>query len=84
MAGTLIAILMLTVLGLPLALLLDRSSRGPLLLGVAFLQGSGAIFLLLLSLSLGLTLTPGTLNGLQGRQASDLQQAQQLQQELGN
>ena len=52
MAGTLVAILMLTVLGLPLALLLDRSSRGPLLLGVAFLQGSGAMFLLLLSLSI--------------------------------
>ncbi len=52
MAGTLIAILTLTVLGLPLALLLDRSARGPLLLGSSFLDGSGAVFLLLLLLSI--------------------------------
>lgn len=51
MASTLVAILSITVLGLPLALLLDRTARGPLLLGVAFLQGSGAIFLLMLALS---------------------------------
>ena len=52
MAATLIAILTLTVLGLPLALLLDRTARGPMLVGTAFLQGSGAIFLVLLALSL--------------------------------
>ena len=51
MAGTLIAILTLTVLGLPVALLLDRSARGPLLLGASFLDGSGSVFLLLLLLS---------------------------------
>ena len=51
---------------------------------VSAISRTASWFLLLLSLSLGLTLTPGTLNGLQGRQASDLQQAQQLQQELGN
>ena len=52
MAGTLIAILSLTVLGLPLALLIDRSARGPLLIGASFLHGSGAVFLLLLMFSI--------------------------------
>ena len=48
MAAVLIAILSLTVLGIPIALALDRAARGPLLLGTAFLYGSGAVFLILL------------------------------------
>jgi hypothetical protein len=48
MAAVLIAILSLTVLGIPIALALDRSARGPLLLGAAFLYGVGAVFLVLL------------------------------------
>jgi hypothetical protein len=52
MTPTLIAILSLTVLGIPIALSNDRRSRGPLLLGTAFLYGSGAMFLVLLTLSI--------------------------------
>jgi hypothetical protein len=48
MAAVLIAILSLTVLGIPIALALDRAARGALLLGTAFLYGSGAVFLILL------------------------------------
>jgi len=48
MAAVLIAILSLTVLGIPIALALDRGARGPLLIGTAFLYGSGAVFLILL------------------------------------
>jgi hypothetical protein len=51
MTAVVVAILSLTVLGLPVALAVDRSSRGPLLLGTAFLYGSGAIYLVLLGLS---------------------------------
>lgn len=52
MTPTLIAILSLTVLGIPIALAADRRSRGPLLLGTSFLYGSGAIFIVLLTLSI--------------------------------
>src|SRR5204863_10052709 len=41
MAPVLIAILSLTVLGIPIALALDRAARGMLLVGTAFLYGSG-------------------------------------------
>ena len=50
MAAVLIAILSLTVLGIPLVLALDRHARGFELMGLAFLYGSGAVFLLLLVL----------------------------------
>src|SRR5438445_13332137 len=52
MTPVLIAILSLIVLGIPVALAIDRSARGPLLLGTAFLYGSGTIFLVLLALSI--------------------------------
>ena len=52
MLPVLIAILSMTVLGLPIVLAIDRSARGPLLLGTAFLYGSGLIFLALLALSM--------------------------------
>jgi hypothetical protein len=52
MTSALIAILSLEVLGIPIALAVDRNARGPLLIGTAFLYGSGAMFLLLLSLSI--------------------------------
>ncbi len=52
MTAALVAILSMTVLGLPVALAVDRQSRGPLLLGTAFLYGSGAIFVVLLALSI--------------------------------
>jgi hypothetical protein len=48
MGITLFAILSMTVVGLPIALALDRNARGPMLLGLAFLYGSGWIFLVLL------------------------------------
>jgi hypothetical protein len=50
MAAILIAILSLTVLGIPITLAMDRGARGFELLGLAFLYGSGAMFLLLLVL----------------------------------
>jgi len=52
MIPTLIAILSLTVLGIPMALSVDRNSRGPMLIGTSFLYGSGTMFLVLLTLSL--------------------------------
>ena len=52
MTPALIAILSLTVLGIPIALNADRGSRGTLLIGTAFLYGSGAMFLVLLTLSI--------------------------------
>lgn len=52
MAPTAIAILSLLVLGLPATLAVDRRARGPLLLGAAFLYGSGVIFLVMLALSI--------------------------------
>ncbi|MGH9420856.1 MAG: hypothetical protein ACRD3J_12840, partial [Thermoanaerobaculia bacterium] len=52
MTSALIAILTLTGLGLPISLAADRRSRGPLLIGTSFLYGSGAIFIVLLALSI--------------------------------
>ncbi len=52
MTATLIAILTLTVLGIPIALSADRSSRGPMIIGTSFLYGSGTMFLVLLTLSI--------------------------------
>ncbi|HXA17335.1 MAG TPA: hypothetical protein VN380_10100 [Thermoanaerobaculia bacterium] len=52
MTSTLIAILSLTVLGIPIALSVDRNSRGPMIIGTSFLYGSGAMFLVLLTLSI--------------------------------
>ena len=52
MTATIIAILTLTVLGIPIALAVDRNARGPLLIGTAFLYGSGTMFLVLLALSI--------------------------------
>lgn len=46
------ATLSLLILGLPVALALDRRASGPLLLGTAFLYGSGLIFFVLLLLSI--------------------------------
>jgi hypothetical protein len=51
MTPVLVAILSLTVLGVPITLAVDRRARGPLLVGASFLYGSGAIFLVLLALS---------------------------------
>jgi hypothetical protein len=51
MIAALIAILSMTVLGLPITLAVERRARGPLLVGASFLYGSGAIFLILLALS---------------------------------
>jgi len=51
MTAALIAILSMTVLGLPITLAVDRRARGPLLVGASFLYGSGAIFLILLAVS---------------------------------
>jgi len=67
MTPTLIAILSLTVLGIPIALAVDRRARGPLLVGASFLYGSGTMFIVLLALSVAhirwslLTVTATTL-----------------------
>ena len=50
MTPALITILSLTVLGIPIALSNDRNSRGAMLIGTSFLYGSGAMFLVLLTL----------------------------------
>jgi hypothetical protein len=52
MTAVVIAILSMTVLGLAVALALDPALRGPLLLGLAFLYGSGCVFLAMFVLSL--------------------------------
>jgi len=52
MTSTLIAILTLTAFGIPITLAIDRRARGPLLVGTAYLYGSGTIFLLLLAMSI--------------------------------
>jgi len=52
MTATLIAILSLTVFGVPIALAVDRRARGPLLVGTAFLYGSGTMYFVLLGLSI--------------------------------
>jgi hypothetical protein len=51
MTATLIAILSLAVFGIPIVLTVDRNARGPLLIGTAFLYGSGTMYLVLLTLS---------------------------------
>jgi hypothetical protein len=51
MTATLMAILSLAVLGIPIVLAVDRSARGPLLVGTAILYGSGTMYLILLTLS---------------------------------
>src|SRR5258708_32705755 len=50
--ATLVAILSLTVLGIPITLAVDRTARSALLLGQSFLYGSGAIFAVLLAMSM--------------------------------
>lgn len=59
MIAALLALLTLLVVGIPLTLAIDRTLRGTLLLGTAFLIGSGwaAVVLLVLSL-LGIAWTP--------------------------
>ena len=52
MLAVLIAILSIIVLGLPVTLAVDRSARGLLLVGLAFLYGSGLVFLVMLALSM--------------------------------
>jgi len=51
MAPVLIAILALTVLGIPIVLAVDRDATPLRLLGLAFLYGSGAMYVVLLALS---------------------------------
>ncbi len=51
MAAALVSILSMAVLGLPVALAVDRRARGPLLIGAALLYGSGLVFFVLLTLS---------------------------------
>jgi hypothetical protein len=52
MTAALIAILSLTGFGIPIALAVDRNARGPLLIGASFLYGSGAIYFVMLALSI--------------------------------
>jgi hypothetical protein len=52
MTATLVAILSLMVFGVPIALGSDRRARGPLLVGTAFLYGSGTMYFVLLGLSI--------------------------------
>jgi len=52
MTAVLIAILSVTVFGVPIALAVDRRARGPLLIGTAFLYGSGTMYFVLLGLSI--------------------------------
>ncbi len=52
MIPILVAILSLAVLGIPIALNVDRSSRGLMIIGTSFLYGSGTMFLVLLTLSI--------------------------------
>ena len=52
MTATLVAILSLTVFGVPIAMAVDRRARGPLLVGTAFLYGSGTMYFVLLTLSI--------------------------------
>ena len=52
MQGALLAIAFMTLIGLPIALSVDRTARGPLLIGTAFLYASGWMFFALLAMSL--------------------------------
>jgi hypothetical protein len=47
-----VALMTLVAAGLPMALAIDRGMRGPALVGVAFLYGSGAVYLIELLLAL--------------------------------
>jgi len=51
MTAALVSILSMAVLGLPVALAVDRRARGPVLIGTAFLYGSGLVFFVLMALS---------------------------------
>ena len=51
MIAVVVAMLSMIVVGLCLALAIDRSLRGPMLLGLAYLYGSGAIFLVMFALT---------------------------------
>lgn len=51
MTAVLLTILTMTVVGLPLTIAIDRSARGPLLLGLSFLYGSAAAMFALMLLS---------------------------------
>ncbi|MDQ6803066.1 MAG: glycosyltransferase family 39 protein [Acidobacteriota bacterium] len=52
MTATVVAMLSMTVVGLGIALAIDRSLRGPMLLGLAYLYGSGAVFAVMFALTL--------------------------------
>src|ERR1700682_3478700 len=52
MTATVVAMLSMTVVGLCIALAIDRSLRGPMLLGLAYLYGSGAIFVVMFLLAI--------------------------------
>ena len=52
MTAVIVAILSMTVLGLAVALAIDASLRGPKLLGLAFLYGSGGVFAVMFVLAL--------------------------------
>jgi len=52
MQGALLAIAFMTLIGVPIALAIDRDARGARLIGLAFLYGSGWMFISLLALSL--------------------------------
>src|SRR6059058_1187449 len=52
MTAALLAILTITVIGLPLTIAVDRAARGARLLGLAFLYGSAAVMYALMLLSL--------------------------------
>jgi hypothetical protein len=52
MTAVLLAILAITVIGLPLTIAVDRTARGARLLGLAFLYGSAAVMYALMLLSL--------------------------------
>src|SRR5438045_2896548 len=51
MHGALLAIAFMTLVGVPIALGVDRSARGPLLIGTAFLYANGWMFFALLAMS---------------------------------
>src|SRR4051795_13137269 len=51
MTAVLLTILAMTVAGLPLTIAIDRTARGPLLLGLSFLYGNAAAMFSLMLLS---------------------------------
>ena len=52
MTAVIIAIVSLVVFGIPIVLAVDGRARGPLLVGAAFLYGSGTMYFVLLTLSI--------------------------------